>query len=218
MPKGVIYTSIFGNYDELIEPHDVNFRLSYVCFTDNEKLKSDVWDIRVIEPKVPGDNNRSARYVKINAHEFLPDFDYSMYIDGNMRLLKTPNILSMLDGYKLVMVGHPTRDCVYKEASICAAIGKDSPEAIASQVQAYREYGFPNHGGLYETGFHLKRHNDTEVIDRFKCWWEQIETYSFRDQLSFPFVFQGFPMKTIHISERSEYVKITSLHPCLYRS
>jgi len=214
MSKGVVYTSIFGDYDRLITPIITRNEFDYICFTDNPQVKSNVWDVRIIEPKVPDDSYRSARYVKINAHKFLSDFDYSVYIDGNMHLRRTPDVLAILNGHKLVMVTHPTRDCIYDEARACTEMGKDDPDIIATQMDVYKKWGFTSNNGLCETGFHFKLHNDAEIIRRCKLWWRQVKMYSFRDQLSFPFAFQNFPMHHISASKRNYYARITNLHPC----
>ena len=48
--KVIIYTAIFGGYDELVEPDYIPEDCDFVCFTDSTHFKSDVWDIRVVKP------------------------------------------------------------------------------------------------------------------------------------------------------------------------
>ena len=41
MNSKVIYTTIFGEYDTLINPHFIDKGWDYICFTDNENLSLD---------------------------------------------------------------------------------------------------------------------------------------------------------------------------------
>lgn len=49
MDKLVVYTTIFGDYDDLIEPGKKYKNCDFVCFTDNENLKLDIWKIKVVK-------------------------------------------------------------------------------------------------------------------------------------------------------------------------
>lgn len=48
MNKKVIYTCITGGYEQLREPSFVNDDFDYICFADNESIKSNVWQIKEI--------------------------------------------------------------------------------------------------------------------------------------------------------------------------
>jgi hypothetical protein len=59
--KGVVYTTIVGNYDYLTKHRYVDTSYDYVCFTDNDTLinigRYDVWKIK----KLANDNFESRR-------------------------------------------------------------------------------------------------------------------------------------------------------------
>jgi len=61
--KKVLYTAIFGDYDKLLEPTCVTQDWNYLCFTDNNKLKSNSWKIIVI--KDVEDYRLKAREIKV---------------------------------------------------------------------------------------------------------------------------------------------------------
>ena len=42
--RPIVYTSIYGDYDNLKDQPDIG--ADYICFTDNPDLKSDCWEIR----------------------------------------------------------------------------------------------------------------------------------------------------------------------------
>lgn len=44
--KIAVYTSILGEYDELMDPLYIDKECKYICFTNNKKVHSDIWEIR----------------------------------------------------------------------------------------------------------------------------------------------------------------------------
>jgi len=197
MSKSVIYTAIFGGYDSLHDPKAIASDCDYVCFTDDCELESDIWDVRLIDLPVPGDYPRSNRYVKLHPHEYFPEYEYSMYLDGNMVLLNTPNIANILDGFYLVIERHPSNDCIYQEAKECKRSGSGIASEIDRQAGDYRKAGFPEHSGLWANWILLRKHNEPDLIELEKKWWWHIIKYSWRDQLSFPVIFNDYPVKTL---------------------
>ncbi len=84
--KLVIYTVIIDGYDTLKEPEFLDENCDYVCFTNDKKLTSEIWQIRLIE-ETHLDNTRLQRMYKILPHRFLSEYEYSIYIDGNVRII-----------------------------------------------------------------------------------------------------------------------------------
>ena len=81
--KKVIYTAITGKYDNLQEPEYIPKGYDFICFTDHKINKSNsIWNIKHILP-LYNDNTRVARKYKILPHRFLPEYDLSIWIDGN---------------------------------------------------------------------------------------------------------------------------------------
>lgn len=92
MDKIVVYTAIFGGYNELIEQPQFE-NVDYICFTDRN-LSSSTWKVVVVsEPPIGDDNTRNNRYYKILPHLHLQDYQYSIYIDGNFIIKKNPHLL-----------------------------------------------------------------------------------------------------------------------------
>jgi len=81
-----IYTAIYGDYDYLLDPLVVSNKADYICFTDSEDLTSDVWEIRrKTFPELS--SQMSNRKMKILPHKFLSEYDKSIYVDGNIKIL-----------------------------------------------------------------------------------------------------------------------------------
>jgi len=191
----VVYTAIFGNYDKLNEIENPQVDVDYFCITDG-KFKSKTWQIMHYIP-TNMDYCRAARYFKICPHRWFPEYDYSMWIDGNLKLRVTPDIQTVLGEKTLAVSLHPSRDCIYDEIVACEELNKGDSLIMHKQVEYYKSLGFPSHAGLWETNALLRRHNDAELCALNDLWWEQVSKYSKRDQLSFPFIFQGYPIKTL---------------------
>ena len=80
--RKVIYTTIFGGYDNLVEPQYKPEGWDFICFTDTD-LKSDTWKI-IKKPLVYTDNTRTAKRFKVLPHEYLSEYDYIIFIDYNL--------------------------------------------------------------------------------------------------------------------------------------
>lgn len=191
--KIVVYTAISGDYDVLKTPEYITDNCDYICFTDNPKLKSEVWTIKPFpEFAVTLDRVRRCRYVKIMPHVLFPDYQYSIWVDGDIDIIG--NINELIDRYfsnpnnELVTFKHPERDCIYAEAEVCKKFLKDDIEIINKQISRYKKLGMPEHQGLIESGVILRKHNNQSVINLMEAWWSEVKNFSRRDQLSFNFV------------------------------
>jgi len=187
-PEIVVYTAIFGEYDVLNEPEDVG-GCDFVCFTDNPKLSSDKFDIRLC---VDGnDPVRESRKYKILPHRFLTDYKYSIWMDGNIILKKINTnklIKQFLSEQDLAIFSHPERNCIYEELAICKELKKYDCDLMDMQVRRYEEVGYPKNNGLIASGFIVRRTLSPEVIRFCEDWWYEIKNNSRRDQLSFNYV------------------------------
>lgn len=188
--KVAVYTAITGGYDVLETPSIENRNFDYICFTDNPNLTSDFWEIRLMEDEEELDAIRRARKYKVLPHKYLPEYDYSLWIDGSFDIIS--NIADYIQDYsqnhKLLAIPHEVRDCIYEEAEVCIKKEKDSPEIINEQMAKYEEEGYPQHNGLIASGILFRDHHDPEVIKLMEMWFDEIRNYSRRDQLSFNYV------------------------------
>ena len=184
--KVVVYTAVTGDYDEPIIPSYVNEDFDYICFTDNPRLKSDFWTIRLMQEENT-DNIRMVRKYKILPHKYLSEYDYSIWIDTNFEI--TADLKDYIHRYsndnKLLAIRHEFRDCLYEEADACINSNKDSQDTITKQMDKYKLEGYPEHYGLIASGILFRNHHDEEVINVMQDWYSQLEQYSYRDQLSF---------------------------------
>jgi len=184
--KKVVYTAISGDYDELLKPAFINDDWDYICFTDNENMKSDFWHIHEMD-NLKLDPVRKNRVYKILPHKYLSEYDYSLYIDGNFRIRGDIEeyILRFSKGNPMICIVHPERDCIYEEAKVCVAQKKDSEDVIRNQIRKYNSENYPTNFGLIAGGILFRKHNNPNVIKVMNSWWREVKSQSRRDQLSF---------------------------------
>ena len=180
--RRVIYTAIMGNYDQLRTPKVENPGWDHVCFTDNPELRSDIWDIRLIDSTEYG-HTRTARWVKICPHLFF-DHDLTIWVDGSFKIrCYLDEFVEQYHNGVFTLMSHG-RDCLYDEADCCGRIGKDKKEVIDLQMKGYREQGYPEKNGMVATGMMIRNKRE-DVAELCRLWWREVRLGSKRDQLSF---------------------------------
>ena len=201
--KIAIYTSIFGGYDDLIDEQYQMDGVDYICFTDRG-LESKTWKVIKSTP-IYNDPNRNAKKYKILPHRYLKDYDYSIWIDGNIKVISDIRALCNGDSYKVYdhMQVFDKRNCIYDEAQAILNFGKinsertpergiknwkDNPKLIVDQMNRYISEGYPKNNGLATNPIIVRNHNDSDVIAVMEDWWSEIKYNSKRDQLSFNYI------------------------------
>ncbi|SDZ23705.1 glycosyltransferase domain-containing protein [Thermoactinomyces sp. DSM 45892] len=186
--KIVVYTAIMGNYETIKEIHIREPNIDYVLFTDNPNVNSATWKI-IKTNRLFMDSTRFARRYKILPHRFLRQYQYSIWIDGNM-VIKKPiyPLIEFLSSHPLIVFNHPNRNCIYKEQAACEALKKDTPQIMRKQIEKYKEIKYPINNGLIASGVILRQHNHPMIINLMEDWWNEVVNYSKRDQLSFNYI------------------------------
>ena len=190
--KKVIYTCISGKYDALIDPLYITKGFDYVCFTDNEDFKSKIWDIRPLPKETEGLSQvKKQRYVKLNPHKLLSEYDISIWVDGNVSIKGDLNefIDSVIkDDISVYVPQHPSRNCIYAESKAVISMKKDKKENVEPQMKRYETEGFPKNYGLLQSNILLRKHNEKDCIRLMEAWFNELKDNSHRDQLSFNYV------------------------------
>ena len=184
-----MYTALFGGYDELIEiPYYDSSCCDYICFTDDENLKSSSWEIRVVTLTLAA--NMMNRMYKILPHKFLQDYDGSLYIDANYVITKDLSglIEENLEDSNFIAMRHSERNCVYWEGLACVVERKSDFDMVVRQLVSYRNSGFPANYGLSNNSILLRSHNEPSLISLMNSWWAELNKFTQRDQLSLQFL------------------------------
>ncbi len=184
--KAAVYTVITGNYDYLKDPEYVMEDCDYICFSDDPQLRSDVWQIRPVEQDEDNASILNRRY-KILVHQYLSEYEWSIYVDGNVRILGNlwEYIHSESKGAQILCLRHPYRNSVYEEAEECIRLKKERPKVIRRQMERYRTEGYDGSNGLITANILVRRHMHKDVIKLMELWWKELQQGAGRDQLSF---------------------------------
>ena len=180
--KKAIYTAIFGNYDKFTQCLYDNDDYDYHLFTDNPNIKSGLYKIHLLE----GDAHK-AREIKLLPHKYLPSYDYSVWMDGNIVQTRNINQLVSRQRTDIMTMKHPHRSCIYDEATECIAMHKDKATTIQSQMERYKQVKFQANMGLIASGLLFRKHSP-KVKTLCENWMAELQKGSIRDQLSFNYV------------------------------
>lgn len=188
--KKVFYTCITDDYDDLSQIKGysyINPEWDYVCFTDNESYirqkRYGIWEIRPLQFS-DLDNARNNRYHKILVHKVFPEYEQSVYIDGNINI-RTPYLFEQiqLKDSTLIQPIQCCGYCLYKDIDWAMKRECDT-EALKKQLEIFRRDGFPENYGLFENNLIYRRHHDPIIVDIMEKWWKWVCDYCRRDQSS----------------------------------
>ncbi len=196
MFKVVVYTSIVGSCDQLLQPISYNKDYDYICFVrKGEALNKTigVWQIKEI-PFDDLDNRVTSRFPKINPHIVLPEYDYSLWIDGNVFINSSQcyDLIQQKINKGIVYSGlnHWGRSCAYAEIFACVNAEKETVKGAKKILKYLYENKFPQDAGLYENNVILRKHNDVKIKKFDELWWEHYMAFSKRDQLTHSYCYR----------------------------
>ena len=189
MKRFVVFGAVIGQYDNVKQPAVTDDRFDYVLFSDHlPEGKDGVWQIRrvdysnEIQPKV-------ARYVKTHPEKLLPEYEASLWMDANIRIVGQGvynRFVALFEQDELIAaVKHTAYDCVFEEMFSVLDFRYEDEDVVVKWGHELRKRGFPLHAGMFETGLMYRKHSDDRVRRLDARWWQYIENYSKRDQLSF---------------------------------
>lgn len=191
--KVAVYTVIIGKYDNLHNPMYNSPQCDYYLVTDNDIDTSGTYwnkvDINKYDIPVEWSNTKKARYCKTHPELFFKEYEYSIFLDGNFLIVA--DLIPMVEklGNSVFATHlHPGNDCVYQEGKDIIALGKSKSSDVNKQVNSYKSQGFPKHYGLFETNVLVRKHNDSICLALDHSWWNEMEKYTLRDQLSLTYV------------------------------
>lgn len=191
--KVAVYSCITGGYDVLKDPLLVDNLLDYFLISDARNGNGSTWNYL----DIPSDAKKYSggminRFCKLNPQKLFNDYDYSIYIDGNVEIVSDIRSLCAIakdSKIGIAMHLHDRRDCIYNECIVCKLYKRGNSEAIDRQISKYRTEGFPEHFGMVEATIIIVDLNNDIAKKIMSDWWnELVASGSGRDQLSFPYV------------------------------
>lgn len=220
----MVYTCITGGYDKPLSPVFNIPNTDYILLTDEINTKIEGWQIKAIpdEIKQLGDGTLINRYFKMHPSVVGKDYDYAIYIDGNIQVMSNiRNIINAVSSATgLAIHRHPARNCIYDETQACKIQKKGNQAYLNRQVEIYQKEGFPSKFGLLECTIIVSDLHNYKSVDILDKWWmEFCNSESKRDQISLPYVIwkNGFTIDDIgnlgynlRINPKFKYVQHTN--------
>lgn len=185
-----VYTCITGGYDALYEPLFKPENIDYYAVTDFDIPKESLWkriDIRDFDAVKGLSDKEINRFFKMHPDLLFPGFEYSVYVDGNIRIITDfSEHINRLSELGFSTFRHAKRRCVYEEIDACLSQQK----ATATSLEQYRthllEMDFPENYGLAVCSVIARRHHDPQVKKIMEEWWQSYMKYVERDQVVLP--------------------------------
>ena len=185
--KGVVYTVITGEYDQVWEPLVVNPEWDYYCLCDSDTFTASVWKRIPYGEIYDPDPVRRQRKAKLLPWEFMRDYDYSIYVDGNIQIIGdlTEYIRWYAGDKSMLCFPHPSSNGLLYELSLIRMHRGKYYEAAKQQAELYLAEGYPDNFPMVSSAVLIRYHHDPKIKITMSSWWEEIQAKSIRDQISF---------------------------------
>ena len=182
--RGVVYTYLDGE-QELQQPEEVSGRLEYLCFTDKKERwnkREGVWKYCPIENTEGLDGKLLRSKYKIMAHQFLAEYDYSIWTHSNMQIVG--DVLRFCEVYgegkSFLGFSNTKEDCIYEDMSVAHVRMDDLNIDIRKKLVRYEKEGYPANNGLIDGRVMVRDHRDKNMCRVMEEWWREIQDcYSF---------------------------------------
>lgn len=198
--RTVLYACTNLAYDQIFTPVAMTPGVDFVLFADRRPRFVRGWQWRPYPPEVAGlSPTMTNRFAKFFPHRLFPGAEISIYVDANTLMLAdlTPLIAEFqASGADIGLFPHKQRFDIYEELAFARKVGK-VPAADAArgeaQIAFYRAEGLPDDHLFTENAIIFRRHGpggagNPALEAAMDLWWEQMQTYTRRDQLSLPYV------------------------------
>ena len=185
--------------------------VDYFVLADDPSLSVPGWTTVLVE-NVMGDSGLGNRYYKIIGVDFIQQYDLSIYVDGNIRIIG--DLTPLIDDFTksqadLGLFAHPVRCTVAEEIQACLALGKvSSDEVILTEYNLLRAIGFLDESGLTENNVIIRSIGSESLDKAMRYWWSWVSMHSGRDQITLPYVRQKF-----QLSEKIYYYNARTRNP-----
>ncbi|MQM08847.1 hypothetical protein Taro_041702 [Colocasia esculenta] len=209
----VVASAIFGNYDVMQQPRDISEiakrTVCFYMFVDEETeafMKNSstldstnrvgLWRVVVVRNLPYVDARRTGKVPKLLLHRLFPNARFSLWIDGKLKLIVDPyQILERFLWRKnatFAISRHYRRFDVFEEAEANKAAGKYDNASIDNQIEFYKNEGLTHYSSaklpissdVPEGCVIIREHSP--ITNLFTClWFNEVDRFTSRDQLSF---------------------------------
>ncbi|MBR3116699.1 MAG: DUF616 domain-containing protein [Bacilli bacterium] len=201
--KICVYTCITGDYDEIKEIKKREKGIDYYLFTNNKNIKSYTWKVEYIEDKSLS-NVLLARKTKILGNDIVNKYDIALWMDAAVEFKSDIN--DFINKYfksndVFACFKHGIRNSILEEMDACLRFRKEDYSKIENLKKFYEKEKYNYDNGLIESTVYIKRPNDKTVRNTMNIWFDMVNNYTKRDQLSFNYAISKTKLKVRWIDE-----------------
>ena len=182
-----VITCLFGYYDTLKEPEEVDPNAEYICFTDRTDIVSNVWKLINVYDNTPYNGlQKSFRLKYRDMFDYVSkDSKYIIRLDASIQIHKSlHDIIKFIDenNYDMCLMLHPERNDMIDEYNTWQSLRHQDPKYKDIFIRKMSDLNFNiNHTGLIETTLQIYKNNN-DVINFVKEIGDLIEeTSDFND-------------------------------------
>lgn len=193
-----IYTAVFGDYDKIPEPYCVPDNCDFYIFTDQEIPKESIWKKKDVPAEIcKMANAKKNRFLKMHPDTVFPDYNYSVYVDGNICIISDlTEYVNRLGKSGIGIHLHNYRSCIYEELESVVKTGRMTKEEARKVIAYAEENSMPRNYGLLQCSVIVREHRNPVCKKVMEDWWNLYCTFGKRDQLYLPIVLFQQDLKT----------------------
>lgn len=203
-PRVAVYTCTYASYDILLSPQKMTPGCDYIAFVDQTQSTAKRWDCRPLPAEVENlPQNEANRYCKLFPMRILPEYDISIYLDGNIFIGAdlTPLIDQFIaSGADLALFPGQGNRTVEEEIELTLERGAVREDRVAAAQRQLADLRAKGEADLPITmnGVLFRKHASPHLEPLMQAWWEDINKYAMRDQYGLPGLLNQSPVQVHH--------------------
>ena len=189
--KWVVFSAVFKNYDKVFPALHRMPGVDQVLFTDDPSLCVTGWKTVPVDVRDFPSGKAANVHYRALSHRYLSEYDVSLYIDGNVRIIRQPLKLFAEFEASSADIGifpHTDRNTVSEELTTCADFGLADTNVMRAEYTAHAADGFGDNVGLFDSSIIFKNHTSPRLNAAMEHWDRSFQHYKTRDQLSLPYI------------------------------
>lgn len=209
MLKIAVITANIGEIDSVPAFPKQDIECDYHCFTEKN----------LPFPLPNLDNRTKSRYLKMNAHRYLPDYDVYIWIDGRVKVTSESFVNYITDLFHFedfILCKHPERKAVSDEMEFILhemnkgnnyLISRYGHQFLRDEMNFYISEKYDNTTTLFASGIFARKNNG---IANSACneWWLRSLEFSNLDQAMLSYIKWKRRLQVYEIPFDNEHFKV----------
>lgn len=192
-PSSVVYSCTFADYDYTFGPLEKTPGAEFLRFGTTKPNRHGIWQHHPVPAaqEMPTQTLTNRKF-KLFPGQTIPECDVAVYIDGNIlvRADLSPLIQEFWDSNAdIALFPHPSGRSLAEEIDFALdhKIPKEDVALAEAQREKYRALGLLDIP-ITENTILFYRMGSPKIAAIGDMWWQELEDYCKRDQISLPFV------------------------------